>query len=394
MRSVRYPGRSHRRRTAEKKPARFVAMIIALCAVGLLAGIIAFRSSRPMPASISQYAGIPGPNDWTDATIVQIYNRDHRQWEPATYGDVGPDMEFIVSNRVYATTKEGYLFLKPKIDIRLLVETDRSFDPDNWRMPQPDDIVYLFKSTSSQQNGHWLLKDVRPESEVIFQGRVWKWELDSTKQYFKVSDTGNVFSRVTAVHQQIHEGDVLELTVTFKSCGKIGIITGSDEHPFYVLDVEDYIPMVDLKPGMVLLTDNGVPASVVELKHLDGKMELYNLTVENVHNYYVFSSENDPGILVHNVGCFETRRLGDLKPLHSTGMNPITEQELRRLSDIELWESIVNPSDGEFLKVRPGENTLIDGNTRFYEILRRMEQNPNGFFSPDMKIPVNIVPRQ
>ena len=304
MRSASNKRRSSRKSKAKKGSARFVYLIIALCVIGLIAGGIALQSSQPTHASTNQYAGIPGPNDWTEETPIQIYNRRNGQWEPMTYGDVGPDMEFIVGNYVYATTPEnGSLFLKPEIDISKLTETDQAFDPDNWRMPTPDDIVKVFRSDNSgQQKGHWLLKDVQPDSEVVFQGKVWKWELDVENQRFLVSDTGNVFARVTETHVNFHEGDVLALTVRFDSCGKTGIITGSEEHPFYVLDVEDYVPMVDLKSDMRLKTDNGSLATVVELKPLNESMELYNLTVEHVQNYYIFTSEDDPGVLVHNTG--------------------------------------------------------------------------------------------
>lgn len=167
-------------------------------------------------------------------------------------------MEFIVGNYLYATTLEkGSLFLKPEIDISLLAETDCAFDPDNWRMPKPDDVVFLFRSSSNQQKGHWLLKHVQPDSEVVFQGKVWKWELDVENQRFVVSDTGNVFARVTETHVNVHEGDVLALTVKYNSCGKTGIITGLEEHPFFVVEKDGYIPMVQLEPGMALKTDNG-----------------------------------------------------------------------------------------------------------------------------------------
>ena len=315
MRSASNKRRSSRKSKAKKGSARFVYLIIALCVIGLIAGGIALQSSQPTHASTNQYAGIPGPNDWTEETPIQIYNRRNGQWEPMTYGDVGPDMEFIVGNYVYATTPEnGSLFLKPEIDISKLTETDQAFDPDNWRMPTPDDIVKVFRSDNSgQQKGHWLLKDVQPDSEVVFQGKVWKWELDVENQRFVVSDTGNVFARVTETHVNFHEGDVLALTVRFDSCGKTGIITGSEEHPFYVLDVEDYVPMVDLKSDMRLKTDNGSLATVVELKPLNESMDLYNLTVAHVQNYYIFTSEDDPGVLVHNTGPCDDWMLGGFK---------------------------------------------------------------------------------
>jgi len=76
-------------------------------------------------------------------------------------------------------------------------------------MPKPDDIVFLFKSGSQQQKGHWLLKDVKPDSEVVFQGKVWSWILDLENQRFVLKDTGNVFAEVTQTHVNFHEDDVL-----------------------------------------------------------------------------------------------------------------------------------------------------------------------------------------
>ncbi len=322
----------NKRRQAKHKQSNnriFQFSIAALVAIGIITGII-FLPSLPAGTSQAQTipisqgnngqvsqigpvadrssshpaVGIPAPEEWTKDTPVQIYNRLNGLWEDKTYGEVGPDMEFIVGGYVYATTPEnGFLFLKPELDITKLAEADRTFDPANWRLPKPDDIVKVFRSDDpAQQKGHWLLKDVAPNSEVIFQGKVWSWELDLENQRFVVKDTGNVFAKVTAVHKQVHEGDVLALMVRYEGCGKLGLITGSEEHPFYVLEKEDYIPMVDLKPGMALKTDNGTQATVVELKPLLEAMELYNLTVENVHNYYIFSFEDEPGVLVHNIG--------------------------------------------------------------------------------------------
>ena len=258
---------------------------------------VAFSSSDDL------YEDVPGPSDWTEKTPLKIYNRRNGQWEEAVFGDVGNDIEFIVGDYVYATTEQGYFFLKPEIDINKLAETDRPFDPDNWRVPKADDVVFLFKSVDgSQQKGHWLFTYVKAGSEIVFQGKVWRLEYDIADDKMGVVDTGNVFAQVTQTHVNFHEDDVLALTVKFDSCGKTDLITGSEEHPFYVLDVEDYVPMVDLQPDMRLKTDNGSLVTVVDLKPLDELMGLYNLTVEHVHNYYIYTSEDDPGILVHNTG--------------------------------------------------------------------------------------------
>lgn len=72
-------------------------------------------------------------------------------------------------------------------------------------------------------------------------------------------------------------------------------------------------------------------------------------------------------------------------------MNPLVAQMLRQMTDRELLEAISNPLDGQFLKVRPHSQMLIDGNTRYYEMIRRIQANPNSLFSPDLHILVEVV---
>lgn len=84
--------------------------------------------------------------------------------------------------------------------------------------------------------------------------------------------------------------------------------------------------------------------------------------------------------------------LSNLEPLHMPGMNSLVEQKLRKMTDQELLESVLNLADGQYLKVRSGSNVLIDGNTRCLEMLRRMEENPVSLFIPDLEIPIEVIP--
>ena len=158
---------SHKGRTARSTPmAQSRIWFIALCTVCLLiASIFAFSAwytssitatSRTASTTASSTQHLAHPDTWTQVTPVHIFNRRNGQWEARTYGDVRPDTEFMVENIIYATTPDrGVLFAKPELDVTRLAETDRSFDPDNWRMPQPDDIVLLVKPSTTQQQGHW-----------------------------------------------------------------------------------------------------------------------------------------------------------------------------------------------------------------------------------------------
>ena len=373
---ARYKGRSAHPQAATQSRL-WIGILCAVCL--LVVSIVAFSSwytssttatSRTAPTSASSTQRLANPDTWTQNTPVQIYNRRNGQWETKTYGDVLPDTEFMVENVIYATTpNHGLLFAKPELNITKLAETDRAFDPNNWRMPQPEDIVFLVKTSTDQQQGHWLLRDIKPGSHIVFQGREWTWNLDATQQHFVLKDTGNVLARVTATHVNVHDGDVLALRVKFETCGKIGIITGSEEHPFYVLDVHNFVHMVDLKPNMRLKTDDGSQATVIELQPLDESMKLYNLTVEHVQNYYIYTSEDDPGVLVHNTGPCNNWTFGGFKS-PQTWENQMTqrgwtkEQITEALQSGESFSAVnnINPGNSATRYVHPttGRSVVID----------------------------------
>jgi hypothetical protein len=84
------------------------------------------------------------------------------------------------------------------------------------------------------------------------------------------------------------------------------------------------------------------------------------------------------------------RRLGDLQPIHRPGMNPTMEAKLRQMSDDELLQTATNPRNGQKIKVRPGDNRVLDGNTRVHEMLRRTA-DPASRFKPDTLIPVEEI---
>ena len=60
---------------------------------------------------------------------------------------------------------------------------------------------------------------------------------------------------------------------------------------------------------------------------------------------------------------------------------------LQKLTDAELLESVRNPAKGDFLTENTSTGTLVDGNGRAYELLRRAA-DPNSSIKPNTKVPV------
>lgn len=133
--------------------------------------------------------------------------------------------------------------------------------------------------------------------------------------------------------------------------------------------------MVDAS-GSVDEVAEGVGAVVEASRHVD----------EGVEGVVAASKGAAPQKLPNGPGAMNSnepfRQLGDLEPIHKSGMNPITENQLKQLSDDDLLRTVTNPLDGQMPKVREGSNRLLDGNTRIHEMNRRG-------FDPATTIPVD-----
>ncbi|MFG3716615.1 polymorphic toxin-type HINT domain-containing protein [Streptomyces massasporeus] len=77
-------------------------------------------------------------------------------------------------------------------------------------------------------------------------------------------------------------------------------LTATHEHPFWSPSEQDWIEAGDLKPGMTLLTDDGTTAVVTGNRPFTKHARTYNLTVDDLHTYYVLAGETP--VLVHNSG--------------------------------------------------------------------------------------------
>ncbi|MEV0635021.1 polymorphic toxin-type HINT domain-containing protein [Streptomyces sp. NPDC050619] len=79
-------------------------------------------------------------------------------------------------------------------------------------------------------------------------------------------------------------------------------LTATHEHPFWSQSEDKWIEAGALEPGMTLLTDDGDTVIVTGNRAYTKHAKTYNLTVDDLHTYYVLAGETP--VLVHNSnGC-------------------------------------------------------------------------------------------
>ncbi|MFJ9825685.1 ricin-type beta-trefoil lectin domain protein [Streptomyces sp. NPDC101160] len=113
-------------------------------------------------------------------------------------------------------------------------------------------------------------------------------------------------TRVETVTAEIKGQGLKHLvTVTIDTDGKAGSktaqVTATDGHPFWVAALHKWIDATDLKAGEWLRTASGTQVQITKiLRWTSQGATVHNLTVSDVHTYYVVAGASS--LLVHNCG--------------------------------------------------------------------------------------------
>ncbi|WP_408052753.1 polymorphic toxin-type HINT domain-containing protein [Streptomyces sp. HO565] len=180
--------------------------------------------------------------------------------------------------------------------------------------------------------------------------------------------------------------------VTIGTGKKAGVIVATAHHPFWSPSEHAWVDAGDLRPGMTLRTDKGKTVPVREIQDFHQQSETRNLTVAELHTYYVLAGQTP--VLVHNCPMaggnalrgvkvpksYEGLDIAHVRANHFPGGNGVTPQKdlwPSSMSDAEL-ENIAqqalknNPQIRGFDKVTGmvQARAVVNGNTVQFQISR------------------------
>ena len=89
-----------------------------------------------------------------------------------------------------------------------------------------------------------------------------------------------------------------------------GVVTATDDHPFWVPNLNKWVDATDLQAGQWLQTSAGTWVQITAVRRWSQPATVYNLTVTDIHTYYVLAG--DTPVLVHNCGVTSNRSEGTL----------------------------------------------------------------------------------
>jgi len=187
----------------------------------------------------------------------------------------------------------------------------------------------------------------KPIAEIQIGDKIWAYNVETGEQ-----------SLEEVVHLIQNEGEKTLVEIQL-STGET--INATDEHPMFVAENdEQWTQAKSLKQGDQLLSRDGIE---IPIQRLTTKLELvtvYNLTVDQLHNYYV----GEQGVLGHNTDCFKidiTSRIKEssllVREAKRTGNSIQKEIDslTKKLSDGNINPGIGNKSIG---------NGILESRTR------------------------------
>ncbi|KXK62150.1 hypothetical protein AWW66_09940 [Micromonospora rosaria] len=115
-------------------------------------------------------------------------------------------------------------------------------------------------------------------------------------------ETGEEGARpVTAVIKGDGSKRLIDVVIDSDGDGaRDGVVTATDEHPFWIANQKRWLGAAHLKSGDELQGLDGARATVIEIVAYDAIAAVHNLTVDDIHTYYVRVGNFD--VLVHNTG--------------------------------------------------------------------------------------------
>ncbi|MFD6556047.1 polymorphic toxin-type HINT domain-containing protein [Streptomyces sp. NPDC058398] len=115
-------------------------------------------------------------------------------------------------------------------------------------------------------------------------------------------------------------------------------LTATNKHPFWSPSQDAWISAAALEPGMTLRTETGATVIVTGNRPFAKHARTYNLTVADLHTYYVVAGTTP--ILVHNSSCFHNSIRTESKYKESTKKRARQKNVRTDVGHVEFGENL------------------------------------------------------
>ena len=166
------------------------------------------------------------------------------------------------------------------------------------------------------------------------------------------TDPVNSVTEGRQVTRTIHSaGEKNLVEVTIDADGPAGsaetTVTATDNHPFWVPELNEWVQAAALLPGQWLRTSAGTAVQIAKVSRHTEVTQVHNLTVDGLHTYYVAPA--DVSVLVHNTSACKVTK--------TEHMNDVEIAQSHEIGDHLGGKEFV----GQPQKDTPGIDGFLDG---------------------------------
>jgi hypothetical protein len=174
--------------------------LLVVAPVAFLVGLVSYlfpEQSGPIAYEVA-CAAPPKHQGYLDNPhwmLVKIFDPATGQWSEKRKDEAIPGQEFVAMKMLFKQEALGTLSnIHGEVDVSRLEDAYRAFDVKNYRLPKPDDVVYVF-GQHLPRTGFNRLAYVGPGEAFRFQGRIYKTEPGNRPDTLRVIDTGETLSK-------------------------------------------------------------------------------------------------------------------------------------------------------------------------------------------------------
>jgi len=143
-------------------------VVLLLAILGITAIIVTLRTSSSAAQNVASSAALLQPIAKSAQVLVYVPDAQPA-WQTKTLAMVANDSEFQYEGRLYHIDATGVMRRREYVDVNVLVDTDRVYDPANWRFPDSGDVV-RFVDSAGQHRFHQIMDRFAAGDRFWFQG--------------------------------------------------------------------------------------------------------------------------------------------------------------------------------------------------------------------------------
>ena len=264
---------------------------------------------EPLDSAACTLEAMDAPAPLTLEAVTEVHRLDPLKgtFEAVDVEALAVGDTFHTQDHLFRLTAEHEVELVAEVTMAALEKTHARYESGAGDFPTATDVVWLLDADAGGQGArHAPVSALAGGDLFAFGNKVFRVEARDGDA-LRLTETGLALRSIldTSIRP---DKPIWEVSLEHTS-GSVQVIEATGNHPFYVPALDEYVQVEQLREGFSVLGAQGELVSVVGVQPTDRFEDVYNLTIDGIHNYFVAAEGGrfDAAVLAHNTSpCAES----------------------------------------------------------------------------------------